>query len=121
MDFHKQVAHLELSNLNKDGCRKTNESDNDQSMKNCDQILSGKVGIGMSTGRRHHLHLQQIGGSQENGMNHNKENGKINNGGKKSKYNLSSPSVLLQESWTFVALKNISRTDIGECRARDGG
>ena len=31
------------------------------------QISSGKVGIGKSTGRRGHLHLQQIGGSQENG------------------------------------------------------
>ena len=52
-------------------------------MKSCDQILSGKVGIGRSTGRRHHLHLlQQIGGSQVNGMKHNGENGKISNGEK---------------------------------------
>ena len=33
------------------------------SMDNCDQILNGKVGIGMSTGRTHPPHLQQIGSS----------------------------------------------------------
>ena len=44
-------------------------------MNNCDQILSGRVAIGKSTGRRH-----QIGGSQDNGMNH-KKNGKTSNGG----------------------------------------
>ena len=63
--------------------RRTNENDNDHSMKNCDQNLSGKVGItGKSTGRRHHLHLQQIGDSQETGMNHNEKNGMISSGGK---------------------------------------
>ena len=41
-------------------------SDNDHSMNNCDQILSGKVGIiGHFNGRRHHLHLQQSGTLQE--------------------------------------------------------
>ena len=75
MVFHMQLAHWELSNANKEEriqkSRKTNESDNDHSMKNCGQNLSGKDGIiGKSTGRRHHL--QQIGGSQENGKNHNK-------------------------------------------------
>ena len=88
--------------------------------KQCDQILSGKVGIGRSSGRRRRLHLQQNGGSLENGMNHNKENDKINNGGKRGKYKLSNPSVLLQESCTFVVFFDISRTDICECRARDG-
>ena len=47
-----------------------------------DQILSGNVGIGKPTGRRHPPHLQQIGSSQENGTDHNKENGKISNGGR---------------------------------------
>ena len=69
---------------------------------NCDQILSGKVGTRKSTGRRHHLHLQQIGDSQENGMNHNEENGKISNGGKRGKCSLSVPSVTLQDSSTFA-------------------
>ena len=72
-------------------------------MNNCDQSSSGKVGVGKTTGRKHHLHPQQIGGSQENGMNHNK-NGKINSGGKSGKYSLSEPSTLLQESCTFVSL-----------------
>ena len=63
-------------------------------MKNCDQNLSGKVGItGKSTGRRHHLHLQQIGDSQETGMNHNEKNGKISSGGKSGRYSLSEPST----------------------------
>ena len=83
--FHKQLARLQPSRMNKDGCilasRNTFE-DNAHSTKNCDRILSGKVGIGKSTVRRHPPHLQQIGGTQENGTNHNKENGKISNGGK---------------------------------------
>ena len=88
-------------------------------MKKCDQISSGKVGIGKSTGRWHRLHLQQIGSSQENGINHNKKNGNIRNGGKSGKYSLSEPLTLLQESCTCVVF-SISRTDISECRARDG-
>ena len=63
-------------------------------MKNCDQILSGKIGIGKPTRRRHLL--LQIGGNQEHGMNH-KKNGKVSNGGKIGKYSLSEPSTLLQE------------------------
>ena len=90
-------------------------------MKNCDQILSGQVGIGIgkSTGRRHHLHLQQIGGSQENGTNHNKENDKMSNCGTRGAYSLPDPSTLLCKNLahSFFA---ISRTNISECRARDG-
>ena len=78
----------------------TRESDNDHSMKNCDHILSGKVGIkGKSTGRKHRLHLQQIGGSQENG------------------HSLSDPSVPFARRIFF---DKFSRTDISECGARDG-
>ena len=62
-------------------------------MNNGDQILSGKVGIGKSIGRRHHLHLHHIGGSQEKGMNHNQENGNIGHGGKSGEYSLSDPLV----------------------------
>ena len=106
--FHMQLAHLELSNANKEGSilktRKKNQSDNDQTMKNCDQTMSSKTVIGMSTGRRHPLHLQQIGGIQENVMNHKKKNGKISNGGKSGEYSLSEPSALLQESSTFVVV-----------------
>ena len=40
-----------------------------------------------STGRRHHLHLQQIGCSQENGTNHSKKNCKISNCGKSGEHN----------------------------------
>ena len=80
---------------------KKNVSDNDHSMKKCDQILSGKVGIGKSTGRRHHLHLQQIGGSQENGTNHNKENGMMSNGGTRGKHSLSDPSALFARVFHF--------------------
>ena len=80
--FHQQLAYLQLSNVRNDGwifsSRKTNESDRDHSMKNYDQILNGKAGIGTSTNHRRHLHLQQLGGSQENDTNHYKENGKIN-------------------------------------------
>ena len=68
--------------------KKTNESDNDHPMKNCDQILDGKVAIGKSTGRRHHLHLQQIGGNRENGTSHNKMNGKMSTGGQSVDYSL---------------------------------
>ena len=76
--------------------RKANENDHDHLMKRCDQNSSGKVGIfRKSTGRRHHLHLQQIGGSQENGMNHNQENSKISNGGKSGQYSLSEPSTFI--------------------------
>ena len=71
-------------------------------MKNCEQILSGKVGVGKSNGLRHHLRLQHIGGSQEYGMHHNKENGRINNVGERCKYRLSNPSVILQGSCAFV-------------------
>ena len=95
---------------------KTNGSDNDHSMKNCDQILSGKVGNGKPTGRRHLL--LQIGGNQEHGMNHNKKNGKVSNGVKIGKYSLSEPSTFLQESRSFVVFFDISRTDVSECRAR---
>ena len=42
-------------------------------------LEGGKVGLGKSTGRKNPPHLQQIGGSQKNGTNHNKQNGKINN------------------------------------------
>ena len=88
-DFQHQLPHLQLSNVNKDGwiltSRKTNKSDNDLPMKNCYQILSDEVGIGKSTGRRHHLHFQQSGGVQENGTNNNKTNGKMNNGGTRVK------------------------------------
>ena len=59
------------------------------SLKNYDQILNGLVGIETTTNHRRHLHLQQRGGSQENGTNHNKENGKINNSGKSGEYSLS--------------------------------
>ena len=80
-----------------------NESDNDHSMKHCDQILSGKVGIGKSAGRRHHLHLQQSGGIQESGTNHNKKNCNMSSGGRRGKYSFSAPSALFfQESCTFV-------------------
>ena len=82
---------------------KATENEKDHLMKNCDHNLSGKAGIiGKSAGRRHHLHLRQIGGSQENGMNHNEKNGKISNDGKSGKYSLSEPSTFLQESCTFV-------------------
>ena len=37
--------------------------------------------------------LIQVGGSQENGMNHKEENGKISNGVKSGKYSLSDPSA----------------------------
>ena len=84
-------------------CSQTSEVLYPGSMNNFDQSLSGKVGVGKTTGRRHHLHPQQIGGSQENGMNHNK-NGKISSGVKSGKYSLSEPSTLLQESCTFVSL-----------------
>ena len=77
-------------------------------MKKCDQNLSGKVGIhGQNTGLKHHLHLQQIGGSEENGMNHIKKNGKISNGGKSDKYSLSDPPTL-QESCAFLFKKHFA-------------
>ena len=62
-------------------------------MKHCDRILIGKVDP---------PHVQQIGGSQENDTNHNKEGGKISNGDKRGKYSLSDPSVLLQDPCTFI-------------------
>ena len=79
--------------------------------KKCDRILCGKVAIGMSTGRMHPPHLQQIGGSQENGTNHNKENGNISNGGKRGKYSLFDPSVILQDS---CSLANVVQLTEGE-------
>ena len=57
----------------------------------CDRILSGKVGFGLSSGRRHPLHLRQIDAIQENDTNHIKENGNISNGGKRGKCSLSDP------------------------------
>ena len=92
MIFHQQHACLQFSNAKKEGrtptSRKTNENDNDHAMNKCDQNLSGKVGIvGKATGRRHHLHLQQIGSSQENGTNHSKKNCKISNCGKSGEHN----------------------------------
>ena len=44
--------------------------------------LEWQVRVGKSIGRRHSSHLQQSGGYQENGTNHNKDNCKISNGGK---------------------------------------
>ena len=88
--------------------QKANENDNDHFDENCDQNLRGKVGIiGKSTGRRHHLHLQQ------SGLNHNKENGKIGNCGKSGKYNLSEPSTLFARILhirRFFFFKNIAYT-----------
>ena len=63
------------------------------------------------------LHQQPV--CLKMGMNHNKENGKISNGGKSGKYSLSEPSTFfLQESCTLLFF---SRTDNIECRARDWG
>ena len=91
-------------------------------MQTRDQNLSGKVGIfRKSTGRKHHLHLQQIGGSQENGMNHNQENSKISNGGKSGQYSLSEPSTFIARALHIhICLQEKSRTNISESRVRDG-
>ena len=60
----------------------------DQSMKHCEQTLSGTATTGDPSDRRHHPHLQQSGGSQQNGTNHTKESGTTNNGGKSDGYRL---------------------------------
>ena len=60
-------------------------------MTNCDQISVANLELEKSTGRR--LHLQQTGGSQENGTNHKKENGQISNDGTRGQYSLSDPSA----------------------------
>ena len=81
----------------------TFENDNAQPTTKCDWILSGKVGIGMSTttGGRPLPLLRQIGGSSENGTSHKNDNGKDGECGT-GKYSLSGPSVTLQDSCTFV-------------------
>ena len=67
------------------------------------RALSGKVGIiGKSTGRRHHLHLQHIGGSQEMAWTTTGRMAKSALVGKFGGDSLSEPSTLLQESCTFV-------------------
>ena len=101
--------------------QEANEDDHDRSMKNCDQNLSGKVRIiRKSGGRRHHLHLQQIGGSQENGMNHNKKNGKISSGGKSGEYSRSEPSnFFLQESCTSANFLHATGSEDSTPRTRD--
>ena len=48
------------------------ESVKDNSMKHCEQTLSGTATTGDLIGRRQHPHFQHSGGNQQNGTNHRK-------------------------------------------------
>ena len=66
-DFPQQLTNLELFNVNKDESFPVSLIDSESGTAifkdKCDEIFNGKVGPGMSTGRMHPPHLQQIGGS----------------------------------------------------------
>ena len=69
----------------------------------------------MSTGRMHPPHLQQIGGSYENGTNHNKETGNTSSVDHSLFSKLVSFARIAENFVVFC-----TRTDMCECRARDG-
>ena len=98
MIVRERFARPQPPEKKKDGriltSRNTFDSDNAHSATNCGRILGGGVAFGESAGRGYILVIfQQIGGSQENGTNHNQENGEISNGGKSGEYSLSDPSA----------------------------
>ena len=90
-------------------------------MRSCDQTWSGKVG----TIEKWIAGIIFIfGGNLKNDTNDmNGKNDRIgtDGGNVNNEYSVLEPSVTLQDSRTFVVFVcNISRTDIGECRALDG-
>ena len=98
--------------------RRTREYGKDHSMKHCEETWNGRAKVGRPPGRNlplHHLHNN--GGNTNtktpNGANTKTLNGEITIGGK------SDGCRLFQSHIGFVS--QISRTDISECRARDGG
>ena len=103
------------------------ENDSDQSTNSCVQSFDRKVEtIDKFKDRRRHLHLRHLGGNPNNGKNDMYgKNEKIGTDGRngRSEYRFPEPPshfAIFFASQPFFFFCKISRTDISECRARDG-
>ena len=127
--LHLQPDHLLFSDTRKEGktlnsdCRK--EKDKYRSMRSCDQTCNGEVGIiEQFMDRRHHFRLRQPGVNDmkgKNDMNGKNDTTGTDGGNGKNEYSFSEP---LAACARFLHIRRcvsyISRTDIRECRVRDG-